>query len=121
LRLWNRTKGAWSGFFIHEKVTMQPQTSQELLKGDLLHYTVTSIDQFKKQQEKFAEIAALEILKQEKKSNRFLNAMRASLMFVRRYFFQLGFLDGYYGWVISTEAARYTFRKYEKADELRKA
>jgi glycosyltransferase involved in cell wall biosynthesis len=119
LRLWNRTKGAWSGF-IHEKVMMQPQTSKGLLKGDLLHYTVTSIEQFKEQQEKFASIAALEISKEGKKSNRFLNGLRACLMFVRRFFFQLGFLDGYYGWVICREAARYTFLKYEKANELRK-
>ena len=121
LRLWNRTKGEWTGLYIHEKVTMQPQASTALLKGNLLHYTVTSMEQFKNQQEKFAAIAALEILKQGKKSNRFLNGLRASLMFVRRYFFQLGFLDGYYGWVICKEAARYTFRKYQKANELCKA
>ena len=104
----------------HDKVIMNERSKIGFLKGDLLHYTATSVEQFKTQQEKFASIAAKEIFKQGKKSNLLLNLLRASLMFVRRYFFQLGFLDGYYGWVICSEAAKYTFRKYDEAGKLKR-
>jgi len=112
IRLWNRNKGKWGGVNPHDKVVMEEESSIGFLKGDLLHYTVTSIEQFKKQQEKFAMVAAKEIIKQGKKSSHFVATMRGTLMFVRRYFFQLGFLDGYYGWLICSEAAKYTYRKY---------
>jgi glycosyltransferase involved in cell wall biosynthesis len=112
IRLWNRNNGKWGGVNPHDKVMMKEGSSIEFLGGDLLHYTVTSINQFKKQQEKFAMIAAEEILKQGRKSNHLVAGIKAMLMFMRRYFFQLGFLDGYYGWLICSEAARYAYRKY---------
>ena len=40
-------------FHLTDKVVMEKGSSIGFLKGDLLHYTVTSIEQFKKQQEKF--------------------------------------------------------------------
>ncbi len=119
LRLWKKEKGNWGGMNPHDKVVMHEGTTTGFLNGELLHYTATSIEQFKLQQEKFASIAAKEIFEKVKKSNLFINVLRALLMFVRRYFFQLGVLDGYYGWVICSEAAMYTFRKYNKAEKLR--
>lgn len=113
LRLWNRQKGKWGGMNPHDKVVMQEGSSVGFLKGNLLHYTVSSIEQFKKQQEMFAAIAGREIFKQGKSSNQLMRAIKALAMFVRRYFFQLGFLDAYYGWIICIEAAKYTYRKYK--------
>src|SRR5207247_2637529 len=104
IRLWNRNKGKWGGINPHDKVVMEEGSSIGFLRGDLLHYTTSSIEQFKKQQERFAMIAAQEISKHGKKSNHFVATVKAILMFARRYFFQLGFLDGYYGWVICSEA-----------------
>jgi hypothetical protein len=112
IRLWNRNKGMWGGINPHDKVVLEEGSSVGFLKGDLLHYTVTSIEQFKKQQAKFAMIAAREILKQGKESVSIIAGPKAILMFLRRYIFQLGFLDGYIGWLICTEAAKYTYRKY---------
>ncbi|HYV91601.1 MAG TPA: glycosyltransferase family 2 protein [Chitinophagales bacterium] len=118
IRLWNRNKGKWGGVNPHDKVVMEEGSTIGFIQGDLLHYTATSIEQFKKQQERFATIAADEIFKRGKKSSGFGAYMKGMLMFVRRYFFQLGFLDGYYGWVICNEAAKYTYLKYVKAKEL---
>ncbi|MCY7410382.1 MAG: glycosyltransferase family 2 protein [Chitinophagales bacterium] len=118
LRLWKKEIGSWGGMNPHDKVVMNEGTTTVFLKGDLLHYTATSVEQFKLQQERFAAIAAKEIYEKGKKSNLILNVLRASLMFVRKYFFQLGFLDGYYGWVICSEGAKYTFRKYMKSKTL---
>lgn len=113
LRLWNRRKGKWGGMNPHDKVIMREGSSIGFLKGDLLHYTVSSVEQFRKQQEMFAAIAAREILKQGRNSNQLISSIRALGMFVRKYFLQLGFIDGYYGWIICSEAAAYTYRKYK--------
>ncbi|MEO5674010.1 MAG: glycosyltransferase family 2 protein [Chitinophagales bacterium] len=117
IRLWKKEKGSWGGVNPHDKVLMQQGSMIGFLQGDLLHYTVTSIEQFKLQQEEFALIAAKEIFNKGKKTARLVIFMKAALMFIRRYFFQLGFLDGYYGWAICKEAAKCTYRKYEKAHE----
>ena len=117
LRLWNRRKGKWEGVYLHEKLVMQAGSRITGLTGDLLHYTVSSVEQFKMQQKKFATIAAKEIAAGRKKSNLVFNLLRAAFMFIRRYFFQLGLLDGYYGFIISAEAMKYTYRKYEQAKQ----
>lgn len=113
LRMWNPQKGKWGGVNPHDKVIMQEGSSVGFLKGNLVHDTVSSIEQFRKQQEMFAAIAAREISRQGKNSSQLMSGIKALGMFVRKYFFQLGFLDGYYGWIICSEAARYTYRKYK--------
>lgn len=112
IRLWRKEKGSWGGMNPHDKVILKEGSTTGFLKGNLLHYTVTSVDQFKFQQKQFAAIAGAEILKQGKKLKPTGSFLRASLMFVRKYFFQLGFLDGYYGFIICSESAIYTYRKY---------
>jgi hypothetical protein len=43
-----------------------------------------------------------------------------SIKFMKSYFFQLGFLDGYYGLVVSAISAQASFYKYLKMRELLK-
>jgi len=118
IRLWNRRKGQWGGRNPHDKVIMHAGSSMGILQGDLLHYTANTIEQFGKQQEKFAEIAAREIARSGKRTTIFPELL-AVFMFLRRYLFQLGILDGYYGFIICSEAAKYTYRKYSRAEVIR--
>ncbi|NOX86205.1 MAG: glycosyltransferase family 2 protein, partial [Chlorobi bacterium] len=41
--------------------------------------------------------------------------------FLRNYFLKVGFLDGYYGFIICTITAHETFQKYAKAWRLAKS
>jgi glycosyltransferase involved in cell wall biosynthesis len=113
IRLWNRTKGRWGGINPHDKVEMTEASTLGFLKGDLLHFTADTFEAFARQQEKFAAIAAKEMRRLGKTSPFLMNVVRAGWMFFRRYFLQLGFLDGYHGWFIARESARYTFTKYQ--------
>jgi glycosyltransferase involved in cell wall biosynthesis len=119
IRLWNKEKGEWGGNNPHDKVVMKKDCTTSFLKGDILHFTVATIPEFKNQQQRFATIAAEELFKSDKKRNALINFLMAVFMFKRRYFFQLGFLDGYYGFVICKEAALYTYRKYAMAKKMR--
>jgi hypothetical protein len=42
------------------------------------------------------------------------------MAFVKTYIFRLGFLDGFYGYVIARQSAYQTFQKYAKLRMLQK-
>lgn len=121
LRLWDRRKGNWSGINLHESVKMQDNTIVRQLEGDLLHYSYYSIKQHLDQINKFSEIAANEGIIKGKKSSLFIAVVKGVWKFKRDYFFKLGFLDGYYGFVICALSAYAVFIKYLKINELKKA
>lgn len=120
LRLYDRRKGGWDGKHIHESIEMQPDASQAVLKGDLLHYSYYSIQQHIAQFNKFTDISAIEAAREGKKANLFLAVVKGIWKFKRDYIFKLGFLDGYYGFVICAMGGFATFSKYLKIRELNK-
>ena len=121
LRLWDRRKGNWSGINLHESVKMHDNATIEKLKGDLLHYSYYSIRQHLDQINKFSEIAATEGIIKGKKSSLFIAVFKSIWKFKRDYIFKLGFLDGYYGFVVCALSAHMVFIKCIKMNELKKA
>lgn len=112
LRLWDRTKGHWGGTNPHDKVIMATGETQRL-KGDILHYAYYSVDEHLQQLTKFARIAAKAKFKKNKKVNFLIHVvLNPWFKFVRKYFFNLGFLDGYYGLIFSIMSAYLNFTKY---------
>lgn len=118
LRLWDKRKGSWEGMFIHEKVEISEDAKVGFLKGDLLHYSYYSIEQHIDQLQKFTTIMAEEIFRKKKYPRIELLFIKPLWKFIHTYFIKLGFLDGYYGFVISIISAYSTFLKYVKAREL---
>jgi hypothetical protein len=100
---------------------MQDNATIEKLKGDLLHYSYYSIRQHLDQINKFSEIAANEGIMKGKKSSLFIAVFKSIWKFKRDYIFKLGFLDGYYGFVVCALSAHMVFIKYLKMNELKKA
>jgi len=120
LRLLRKSKGKWDGINPHDKIEMEANAKQEYLKGDLLHYSYYSIEQHLAQVNTFTSIGAKEAFKKGKKSNWFIAIYKSVWKFIRDYFFKLGFLDGYYGFIICSISAFATFTKYVKLKELHK-
>lgn len=120
LRLWDRRKGEWGGDNPHDKVIMNDGTKTLKIKGDLFHYSYYSVSQHIQQFNKFTDISAIEAVAKGKKANLFMAIYKGIWKFKRDYFFKLGFLDGYYGFVICAFSAYATFIKYIKIIELRK-
>ena len=114
IRLWDRSKGKWGSENPHDKVITTSDNIQ-LLKGDLLHYTTASIFTHLNQVNKFSEIAADALMKSDKKVNAYLKVLfDPPFMFLKKYVFQLGFLDGFEGFVIAIISAHSKFLKYAK-------
>lgn len=120
LRLWDSRKGKWGGINPHDKYEMENGTSTKFIKGDLLHYSYYSISEHIKQVDKFTDIGANELFKNNKKTSIVSLLAKTFWKFNRDYFFKLGVLDGYYGFVISVISMYATFIKHAKLRQMYK-
>ncbi len=117
LRIFNKEQAYWKGD-VHEELKFDNSTKVEFLKGDLLHYSYYSVDEHVAQTNKFSTLAAQELVKKGKKISLFKIIVSPAAKFLRKYFLNLGFLDGYYGYFICRMAALQTFLKYFKARQM---
>lgn len=118
LRLWDSRKGQWKGVNPHDKYELIEGATKKYLKGNLLHYSFFSISQHIQQVNKFSDISAEAYLKKGKKSNLLNILIHPVWKFLHLYFFKLGFLDGYYGLIISIISANAAFLKLIKLKQL---
>jgi glycosyltransferase involved in cell wall biosynthesis len=118
IRLFNRDTARWTGLVIHEKVTTDPGIEVKQLKGDILHYSYYSIAGHIAQANRFTDLTAEEAFRKGKKANLVQILFKPPVKFIRDYFFKLGFLDGYYGFIICRISAQATFYKYIKLRQL---
>ncbi len=118
VRLWQRDCGQWGGTNPHDKVVLQKGIRPSHLSGDILHFTYQNVAGFAAQSDKFARIAGEAMYQQGKNPGIFPPVWRAIFRFIRDYFFQLGFLDGRAGLIISRGNARYTYLKYALLRQL---
>lgn len=118
IRLFNRDNARWTGVVIHEKLTTDSGIEVKQLKGDILHYSYYSITGHIAQANRFTDLTAEEALGKGKKVNLAQILFKPPIKFIRDYFFKLGFLDGYYGFIICRISAQATFYKYIKLRQL---
>jgi len=117
VRLWKKEKALWQGD-IHEELILEEGIKPKFIKGDILHYTYYSVSEHVLQANKFTDIAAKEKFEQGKTVSLFKLFLSPVVRFVTSYFIRLGFLDGFYGFVISVITANTTFLKYTKLRQL---
>ena len=117
IRLFDKTKGSWQGTNPHDVFVIYSNNVKQL-KGDILHYSFYTVEQHKKQIEYFTDIAAKAYFDEGRKSTFSKRYLSAIVKFIRSYFFQLGFIDGYYGFVISWLSAGAKYKKYKKLTTL---
>lgn len=116
-RLWEKGTAKWEGT-IHEKlITSSPIVP---IKGDLLHYSYPSLSFHLNKINHFTDFMAQEMFDKGKKPSVFKLVLSPPFKFIKKYFLQLGFLDGYAGFVVSAMAAYYVFVKYAKLISLHK-
>jgi glycosyltransferase involved in cell wall biosynthesis len=113
-RLYNRTKGAWESERIHEYWQLHNAGDIGLIKGDLLHYTYYTISEHLRQIDKYTELAAIDAAEKGKDCSLLKIWLVPKWTFFTNYIVNLGFLDGYAGYLICKNSAYYTFIKYSK-------
>jgi len=119
LRLYDSAKGRWGGVNPHDKFELNPGSKVGFLKGDILHYSYYSVEEHIRQADKFSTIAAKELIGLGKSVSYFQIIVNPMAKFIRNYILRLGFLDGFYGFIICRIAAHETFQKYTKARQIK--
>ncbi len=118
LRLWDSRKGRWGGLNPHDKFLLEKGSTRKFIKGDLYHYSYYSINEHIEQINKFSTIVAGAYFKENRKASYFNIFFHPVWRLFRDYIIKLGFLDGFYGLVISVNSAHETFLKYTKLKNL---
>jgi glycosyltransferase involved in cell wall biosynthesis len=117
-RLYDREEARFSGI-IHESLRFVGPPGR--LHGDLLHYTVRSLQEHAVKVEKYSELAAQQMHWEGKRYWRPGMLFAAPWRFFYTVVFRGGFLDGYRGVLIAKMAARSVRLKYAKLGRLIKA
>ncbi len=120
LRLFCADKGKWGELNLHEKFIMSNGAEVGRLKGDLLHWSITSRQDHIDKMNKYSQIGAIEFHKAGRKANIFTPYIHFLWGFFRSYIIKGGFLDGHDGFLICSLYAKSTFNKYLNLRRLNK-
>ena len=121
LRLWDTRLGDWGGTNPHDKVIMKKGTRITHLNHDILHYSFYTVEQHLQQIDFFTNISAKAAFDRGEKSSNFKIVYKSAFKFFRDYILKLGFLDGYYGFIICKNSAFAKKMKYRKLKDLNKS
>jgi glycosyltransferase involved in cell wall biosynthesis len=120
MHLFDKREAKWGGMDPHARVEFEKKHETKRLKGDILHYSDYSMVEHTKLNDHYSTVAAETYFRKGKRSNVFKMTLNPAWAFINGYFFRLGFLDGYYGFVIAKMVAQLTFLKYKKLYTLQK-
>ena len=113
LRLFRRDLGRYKEREVHADIIIESGKVGRL-RGELLHYTFDSFDQYLRKFDRYTTWAAGDRAKRTPRVRWRHLALRPAWRFFRQYVLQLGFLDGLTGLVICSLAAHSVFLKYAK-------
>jgi len=116
LRLARRERCRWVGDSVHERLEVNGKVG--MLRGELLHYSYTSVSQHLKKIDLYSTLYAEGAFKRGKRFSLFKLLTSPAGSFLRRYVLKRGFLDGFEGFVLSVMASYYSFLKYLKLWEI---
>lgn len=109
-RLYNRSYHQFNQNMVHEFVEFKEDTIKTNLQNSFKHNAVQDINQFLHKVIKYSDLAA-----KDKKTCCFLMVvLKAQFAFFKTYIIQLGFLDGWRGFVIAISNFNGKFFRYTK-------
>jgi glycosyltransferase involved in cell wall biosynthesis len=118
LRLWDSRKGSFGGINPHDKFIMNQGARTKHLKGDLLHYSYYSIEEHCLQINSFSSTMARSYFSRGKRISFLGIIVHSAWRFLKDFIILRGFLDGFFGYIISTNSAYEVFLKYVKLRNL---
>jgi (heptosyl)LPS beta-1,4-glucosyltransferase len=108
----------WEGEFVHEKPVLPGPIPVQRLKGDLLHYSIVSLEDHLERVERYATLKA-EAYAAAGKSYRWYKAVFKPLfVFLKMYVFKLGFLEGKLGLQLCRVSAYGIYLRHKKLKEI---
>lgn len=120
IRLFNRQTYQWNKASIHEKVQSIKGDSEQVAQLDnhLHHYVFKNIEDQVQTNNRYSTLQAQTMFENGKSFSYFQLLTKPYVKFFECYFFKLGFLDGWAGYVIARNAAYSALLKWLKLQEL---
>jgi glycosyltransferase involved in cell wall biosynthesis len=110
IRLYNREIHALNTNMVHEYVELNSSSVITIIKAPFKHLAITNINQLLSKTIQYSEIGS-----NNQKTCSFIIVIAKSLFaFFRTYIFQLGFLDGWRGFIIAVSNFNDRFFRYSK-------
>ena len=115
LRLYNKLKGKWIKD-IHEIVKINGKIG--CLKNIILHYAYNSISDLVKKMDIYTDLEAKALYEKNIKFSKWKAIKNPIIIFIYKYIFQRGFLDGSPGLIWAVSLGYYNFLKWQKVWEM---
>lgn len=120
VRFWHKDSGHMKADKVHEGWELKAGVKTGKLQGDLYHYSFPTISAHLKKLELYSEMGARFDVSRGKKVSIIKLLFGPAWTFFGVFILKLGFLDGYYGWVIAKISAFASFAKYLKVRQYSK-
>ncbi len=115
IRLWKNGKVKISEREVHEQYMTEGRIGK--LNEKIVHYTYDTIEQFLEKLNRYTTQSAVQYEKERKRADIFKIYSKMAYRFIRMYILQMGFLDGYEGYMLAKYSSIYTMTKYTKLRE----
>jgi len=116
IRLFRRDRARWEGEYVHERLVLEGKTRK--LKGPIHHFTYRNVSDHLSRINRFSDLGAQKLYARRKKCRLHHLLFLPLFRFVKAYVFQMGFLDGFAGLVISVLTGYAVFVRYVKLREI---
>jgi glycosyltransferase involved in cell wall biosynthesis len=117
-RMFDRRTARWEGA-LHEELQGFSRSEVVLLEGDCLHYSYYTVEDHRRQADRFTTLAAEELFRRGSRVGVLRLHLGPVWKFILDYVLRLGFLDGSAGLRIASISAGATRMKYLKFERLR--
>lgn len=111
-RLFNKKYGNYNESPVHEAVEIKGERG--VIYAPINHYTYPTIQLQIYKMNLYSELSAQSLFEQQKSTNPILAIIYGIFKFIKMYIFQLGFLDGFRGLILSINTAFGVYLKYIK-------
>jgi len=119
IRLFKRDECKYEKKYVHAEIVSKGKIG--ILKNKLTHNTFKSKDDYLKKLERYAKWQAKDYDKKTGSITIFHTLIKPIFRFIKHYFIQLGILDGYVGFIISSYQAKAVKMRYKYLKALRNA
>jgi glycosyltransferase involved in cell wall biosynthesis len=116
VRLFRRDRATWGGSEPHDKILVDGRVRR--LRHPLHHFTYRDMEDHIRRINRFTSVSSQELLKDGRRWRVADALLRPAGRFLRCYFVQRGFMEGFAGFYVAVTAAMYVFLKYAKLWEL---
>lgn len=116
LRLFQKKYGKFTGFLVHEKVSVEGKTIK--LDSPILHYSYRNISDHLKFIDTYSSLTARENYSKGKRAGVIFSILEGVYKFFQMYIIKFGFLDGKHGLILAVLGSYYNFLKYIKLYEM---